>query len=168
MTGTRRGSGKDVHNVNVDDLAARISDRFRKTPPDDDVPPEAGTPDTTGSHEPATPGTPASPEPPTLDVQPSHTPHPAPAPAEVAAKARGGRAPAREHGPDDNVRRSLYTRASAFAAIDDAAGRISAATGGLVPKHEAIDRIIQAGVAQTDTVIKALTSELTARLSPPA
>ena len=66
-----------------------------------------------------------------------------------------------------NIRRSLYTHASAFEAIDAAAARIAAATGGLVPKHDAIARLVHAGVARTDEVIAEITREITAKLTQP-
>jgi hypothetical protein len=66
------------------------------------------------------------------------------------------------------VRRSLYTSAAAFAALDAAVEQIQRATGGLVPKHEVLARLLQASSAHADHVSAELAAELAARLSPPS
>ncbi|MFC4536990.1 hypothetical protein [Sphaerisporangium dianthi] len=65
------------------------------------------------------------------------------------------------------TRRSLYTTKAAFTELDAAVDQVQAATGGLVPKHEVLARLLTAAATQADDVAQALTAELAARLNPP-
>lgn len=152
--------GKDIARVDVADLAAGLGARFSGGAPH--------TADTQPSHTPRTADTPSSEDTrtegtPSSDT--SRTTEPA-----TASPARRERRPAKPAGSETaagNIRRSLYTHTAAFAALDAAAARIADATGGLVPKHDAIARLLHAGVARTDAVIAEITRELTARLTQP-
>lgn len=148
--------GKDIPRVNVADLAAGLGARFSNSPP---------TPDTQPSHTSPTTGTPASHETRTDDTPSSDTS--APAQRTTTQRARRSSRPPEPAPASGNIRRSLYTHTTAFEALDAAAARIAAATGGLVPKHDAIARLIHAGVARTDEVIAEITRDLTARLTQP-
>ena len=152
--------GKDIPRVDVADLAAGLGARFSGG---------SHTTDTQSSHTSRTADAPSSESPRTASTSPSDTSR-TPGPATVST-TRQGRRPGKPAGSETaagNIRRSLYTHTTAFAALDDAAARISAATGGLVQKHDAIARLVHAGVARTDEVIAEITQELTARLAQPA
>ncbi len=155
--------GKNIARVDVADLAAGLGARFSSG---------SHTTDTQPSHTSRTADTPPSEDTPTVSTPPSDTSRtPAPATASTTRRERGPSKPAGPAGSEaaaGNIRRSLYTHTTAFAALDDAAARIADATGGLVPKHDAIARLMHAGVARTDEVIAEITQELTARLAQPA
>lgn len=63
------------------------------------------------------------------------------------------------------TRRTVYISTDAAGALDTALGRIQAATGGRVPKHEALAALIAAGVDQVDQVTEHLRAQLLRSLS---
>jgi hypothetical protein len=88
----------------------------------------------------------------------------APTPAVVeqapAGRLRPTRSAKRRGEPDGMTRRTVYISTGTATALDSALERIQAATGGRVPKHEALAALIAAGVDQVDQVTEHLREQL--------
>jgi hypothetical protein len=96
---------------------------------------------------------------------PDESREPAPAPAVEAAQPtpRGKRA---RREPVGMTRQTFYVSMAAAEALNAAAARIQAATGGMVNKHEALSAIITAGVEQADSALSRLRAEKMRELGP--
>lgn len=75
---------------------------------------------------------------------------------EAHPPARGKRA---RREPVGMTRQTFYVSTATAEALNSAAARIQAATGGMVNKHEALSAIISAGVAQADSELSRLRAE---------
>jgi hypothetical protein len=163
------GRRKEVTRPDVSDLAAGLAARFRnqsETPHTDVTPASHKPPPDSGPEPKPDAGPPVVVEealpPPVATPDPDQEPMPT---ARAKSRHRVDRTNAARTEPVGMTRRSLYTTTTTFERLDAAVARVQKATGGLVPKHEALTYLINAGIAQTDTVVTQLTQQIAARLS---
>ena len=90
------------------------------------------------------------------DPRESREPAPPPDVEEAHPPARGKRA---RREPVGMTRQTFYVSTATAEALNAAAARIQAATGGMVNKHEALSAIISAGVEQADSALSRLRAE---------